>query len=107
MGDPPPGTANRFGVGLEGVDIVQVRLPVLDKPSVIRRYHPHSIMTPLHTTHRSVVSLGQHDIIMIINSQKRILFGRNWGNLSSCFGVISQLEQLLHQTGPSVYKATP
>ncbi len=99
MGDPPPGTANRFGVGLEGVDIVQVRLPVLDKPSVIRRYHPHSIMTPLHTAHWSVVSLGQHDIIMIINSQKRILFGGNWGNLSSCFGVISQLEQLLHQTG--------
>ncbi len=78
MGDPPPGTANRFGVGLEGVDIVQVRLPVLDKPSVIRRYHPHSIMTPLHTAHWSVVSLGQHDIIMIINSQKRILF---WGKL--------------------------
>ena len=44
-------------MGLEGVDIVEVGLPVLHKAIVVSGHHPNPIVTPHHASHRTVMTL--------------------------------------------------
>ncbi len=58
----PPATLYWVGMSLEGVHIIEVSLPVLDKTSVVRGYHPHTIMTPHHATDWAIMTLIKHTI---------------------------------------------
>ena len=45
-------------MGLEGVHVVEVGLPVLDEAAVVGGHHPHTFVRPHHTAHWAVVTLG-------------------------------------------------
>lgn len=56
-------------MSLEHLDVVHVGLPVLDVAAVVRRQHPHVIVRPGHSPHRTVVGLWEEGSKIIISSQ--------------------------------------
>lgn len=53
----PPATPNWFIVGLESMNVIQIGLPVLDEPPVVRGDHPHSVVAPGQVANRTVMTL--------------------------------------------------
>ena len=48
-------------MSLEGVDVVEVTLPVLDEAAVVRGQHPHTIVAPAHAPYRTIMALRSED----------------------------------------------
>ena len=55
----PPAAFHWVRMSLEGMDIIEVSLPVLDKSSIVCSNHPNTIVTPCHAANRTVMTLNK------------------------------------------------